>query len=305
MNITKQKVTLIDLEQDNIKKCELAGRNCYKSESGISNDSYKMFLKNIVKLGHWSIFESTYISFLGTLDKETVINLSDFKYHIYIKEIAKGNCLIFGNIRSFLNLIKDYTLLGDKRKFTASIIKAIQIILKEKYPFLFEEKYLEDFKDISLLTDLYELSLKELQSLFTDKEIKENCQIFSFYIDCNRYIQQQITRHRSLSFAVESMRYCNYSKDKFGKSVKFIIPEEMPLTEIESFLTESENTYFSLLEKGFKPEIARGVLPLYTASTMFVTGKLKDWNSFIELRDDTHAQGEAQIIAKEIKKLIS
>lgn len=41
----------------------------------------------------------------------------------------------------------------------------------------------------------------------------------------NQGILREFTRHRVFSFAVESTRYCNYSKDKFGKSLTFIIPD--------------------------------------------------------------------------------
>lgn len=41
---------------------------------------------------------------------------------------------------------------------------------------------------------------------------------------CDRGILAEFTRHRVFSFAAESTRYCNYSKDKFGNEVTFIIP---------------------------------------------------------------------------------
>ena len=34
-----------------------------------------------------------------------------------------------------------------------------------------------------------------------------------------------MTRHRAFSFMQESTRYCNYSKDKFGNELTFIIPQ--------------------------------------------------------------------------------
>lgn len=44
-----------------------------------------------------------------------------------------------------------------------------------------------------------------------------------FVVD--RGISHEIVRHRMASFAQESQRYCNYSKDEFGKEITFIIPE--------------------------------------------------------------------------------
>ena len=38
-------------------------------------------------------------------------------------------------------------------------------------------------------------------------------------------IGREIARHRAMSFAQESSRYCNYSKGKFNKELTFIIPQ--------------------------------------------------------------------------------
>lgn len=48
---------------------------------------------------------------------------------------------------------------------------------------------------------------------------------------CDRGILAEFTRHRVFSFAAESTRYCNYSKDKFGGEVTFIIPCWLNLSE--------------------------------------------------------------------------
>lgn len=41
---------------------------------------------------------------------------------------------------------------------------------------------------------------------------------------CDRGISHELVRHRVFSFAQESTRYCNYSKDKFGNELTFIVP---------------------------------------------------------------------------------
>ena len=41
---------------------------------------------------------------------------------------------------------------------------------------------------------------------------------------CDRGVSHEFVRHRVFSFAQESTRYCNYSKDKFGNELTFIIP---------------------------------------------------------------------------------
>ena len=44
------------------------------------------------------------------------------------------------------------------------------------------------------------------------------------------------------------------------------------------------------------------VLPLATTTKIHMTGSIRSWIHFLELRDDEHAQKEIQLVAKEIKK---
>lgn len=48
---------------------------------------------------------------------------------------------------------------------------------------------------------------------------------------CGRDILAEFTRHRTFSFAAESTRFCNYSKNKFGNELTFIIPSWLDILE--------------------------------------------------------------------------
>ena len=53
---------------------------------------------------------------------------------------------------------------------------------------------------------------------------------------CDRGVSHEFVRHRVFSFAQESTRYCNYSKDKFGNELTFIIPcwaDSLALQEVK------------------------------------------------------------------------
>lgn len=56
---------------------------------------------------------------------------------------------------------------------------------------------------------------------------------------CDRGVSHEFVRHRVFSFAQESTRYCNYSKDKFGKECTFIIPSWLS----DSITRESHYTW--------------------------------------------------------------
>lgn len=104
-------------------------------------------------------------------------------------------------------------------------------------------------------------------------------------------IMREFTRHRSHSFAVESTRYCNYSKDKFNNEITFIEPfwydRQSPTLRKDlliSGLREAEKHYLALIEAGCKPQEAREVLPLATKCDMVMTGFVSDWGYFFDLR---------------------
>jgi len=108
---------------------------------------------------------------------------------------------------------------------------------------------------------------------------------YCFRITCNRIQSQSICRHRHFSFAQESTRYCNYSKDKFGHEIQFIPPAEYTVNvDYENALKQAEDTYFKLIEQGWKAESARDVLPNALKTEICVTGFEDDWKHFLDLR---------------------
>ena len=141
---------------------------------------------------------------------------------------------------------------------------------------------------------------------------------------CDRGVSHEFVRHRVMSFAQESTRYCNYSRDKFNNEVTFILPcwvtdihsgnsydmellNNYPLAETENMSPESiefirslvygESSYFTLLEAGWKPQQARTVLPNALKTELVMTGFINDWKHFFDLRCATNAHPQAQELA--------
>lgn len=131
-------------------------------------------------------------------------------------------------------------------------------------------------------------------------------------------ISREFCRHRVFSFSEMSTRYCNFSKDKFGNEVTFIIPDWMDTLDegninkylnngeynislgAASFLDSlkrSEESYLSLIERGMKPQQARDVLPLATKSELVMTGFVPDWEHFFGLRCSEAAHPQARELA--------
>lgn len=129
----------------------------------------------------------------------------------------------------------------------------------------------------------------------------------------DRGVSHEIVRHRMASYAQESQRYINYSKDKFGGEVTFIKPNYWSTTDPayhrwEWCMRTMERKYLELLEDGAKPEEARAVLPNSTKTEIVMTLNLRSWRNFFKLRCAKTAhpmiRSLAHMILAEFKKEI-
>lgn len=123
-------------------------------------------------------------------------------------------------------------------------------------------------------------------------------------------ISREFVRHRVFSFAEQSTRYCNYSKSKFNNELTFIIPPQLESNDElkarwHKSMKDSENTYMYLVNNGWKPQEARGVLPLDTKTELIMTGFVSDWEHFFRLRTSIIAEtGNPHPQASELADLL-
>lgn len=151
---------------------------------------------------------------------------------------------------------------------------------------------------------------------------------------CDRGVSHEFVRHRVFSFAQESQRYCNYSKDKFNNELTFIKPTwlniptgdytywdgdwcdidnmkiQLPSDNgiADNFLWCLNNAgmqYRLLINKGLKPQEARAILPNATKTELVMTGFESDWEHFFELRCSGAAHPDAKKLADELKSLMN
>lgn len=147
---------------------------------------------------------------------------------------------------------------------------------------------------------------------------------------CDRGVSHELVRHRVFSFAQESTRYCNYSKDKFGNELTFIEPcwlEDYNYDDntynqlfIDS-LRWAEAHYLDLLKKwedkipdkryktGFRnnpwtPQQARAILPNSLKTELVMTGFISDWKHFFELRTVQNAHPQMRELAIPLKEMM-
>lgn len=95
----------------------------------------------------------------------------------------------------------------------------------------------------------------------------------------NRGFTHEMVRHRLGSFAQESTRYCNYSKDKHGNELTFIepLPGYGGTYELLTGWRAAERAYFAILAGGVKPQIARDVLPIGIKTEIVVGANTREW----------------------------
>lgn len=110
---------------------------------------------------------------------------------------------------------------------------------------------------------------------------------------------------RVFSFAQESTRYCNYSKDKFGNELTFIEPcwdwgsvTRDGFSTFKTALVDAENIYLYLLQNGWKPQQARAILPNSLKTELIMTGTIEQWEGFFKLRDAKDAHPQARELAQ-------
>lgn len=110
---------------------------------------------------------------------------------------------------------------------------------------------------------------------------------------CDRGVSHEIVRHRLASFSQESTRYCNYSSDKFNNELTIIdIRPFMDDDQYEQWLKMMgicEDMYFTLINRGCSPQIARSVLPNSLKTEVVVTANIREWRTIFKQRTSIKA----------------
>lgn len=135
-------------------------------------------------------------------------------------------------------------------------------------------------------------------------------------IETTRGIAAQILRHRSFTFQEFSQRYADVNWLESGIPVPDLrsqdtknrqnsiddIPEETKQqlqVKIAEHFNQAMVLYNELLDGGIAKECARFVLPLATPTRIYMTGSVRSWIHYIQLRTANGTQKEHMEIAKE------
>lgn len=135
-------------------------------------------------------------------------------------------------------------------------------------------------------------------------------------IETSRMISAQILRHRSFTFQEFSQRYAEVQdfksyearrQDKKNRqnSIDDLAPEVKAewLRRQEENFERSMQHYTWALSQGIAKECARAVLPMQTSTKLYMTGSIRSWIHYLELRTDVDTQLEHREIALAIRQI--
>jgi len=133
-------------------------------------------------------------------------------------------------------------------------------------------------------------------------------------IKTSRAIAAQILRHRSFSFQEYSQRYSTATAMEDiewrlqGKTNRQVGDKvvELPSTlqeEVKTTLASCKELYNKLITLGVAKECARMVLPLTTTTTMYMSGSVRSFIHYLQLRTKEDTQKEHRIVALEIQEI--
>lgn len=255
------------------KQIERVGRVCYKSEDHQTADSAKPFVERMIKNQHYAMLEHGTVYLSPALpqgeggDPKSLTERYQRNRFSRVN-VVEGNAYITTNLRV-----------------------------------LAENGWMDDLQYLCEPTEYHE---KRVTVHFTTQIA----------------ITREFNRHRADSMAEQSTRYCNYSKAKFGNEITINLPTWVKQQMMESewakqisgglltisghdFLELSrkvvdgsatdldnwvfanlatEKAYMNLISAGKKPQEARVVLPLDTATELVHTAFISDWKHFFDLR---------------------
>ncbi|MDD3669635.1 MAG: FAD-dependent thymidylate synthase [Alphaproteobacteria bacterium] len=120
---------------------------------------------------------------------------------------------------------------------------------------------------------------------------------------CDIGVYKDLTRHRIASYAIESTRYCNYSKGKFGSEISVMEPPVLqPGTPDYDIwlkcMSDIENTYNTLAARGYKADVLRMLLPHSTKASVIMTANIREWRHVLKLRTAAAAHPTVQQVMK-------
>lgn len=207
-----------------------------------------------------------------------------------------------------------------------SVMKAAEEYWLEGSPYINSEQQDQDFMPCSAARVSFGKEDKTGHNFLADVKLMKYLadhnhmtpfehQTATFLVEVPLFIRSQIHRHRTFAYNEISRRYTD-------ENLEFWIPDEwrgqaksnrqasdgvVTKPGIETMFKDSVaaalvayNYYID--EYGLSREQARAILPQSLLTKFYMTGNLRNWCHFLELRLDEHSQYEVRVVAERIKE---
>ena len=293
MKLVKPEFQIIeptDYTMDDIyKSIELAGRVSHKSEDKITETSAKDFVGRMLNMKHLATceFGTVYLYAHSMYD----LDIEKYRQNPYSKAIWNNN----GHY------------------------------ITTNYRVLVENNWLDDLKYLCEPTEYHEkrYTVKFILDRGILAEFTRHRR-FSFMAESTRYCNYSKNKfNNELTFIIPNWLNLISSDNEIyinGDEDKYCYPEDVYTLNFLHTLKYAERAYLYLLtqwnekipdkryKSGYKnnpwkPEQARGILPLFLKTELYMCGFAEDWKYFFKLRDDKqHAHPQAYELAHPLHK---
>jgi thymidylate synthase (FAD) len=146
--------------------------------------------------------------------------------------------------------------------------------------------------------------------------------VISVIVECPLSIRSQIHRHRTFSYNEISRRYTSKDIEFYYPSLYDVRSQSKSNRQASDgnlnhkeateaiFIMEQAalvclETYNKLLDMGVAREQARDSLPMRLMTHFYMTGNLRNWAHFVDLRTHKGAQSEVRFLAHEVRNIIT
>ncbi len=250
MKIVDPEVEIIH-EENPLRRIELCGRVCYKSERKITDDSANTFVKKLVERGHTSVLEHARV----------IVPEYSVK-PLLMKANSRGNYLPYGAD------YRNHWVLGrcpgyDYYALNCRDFCAIGATLEE----LETLKNADDYMTVRFTCD----------RAIANELVRHR--VFSFSQESTRYVNYE---KRELAFVRPiPFEWAELSVDKSELSDCMADPR------FQAWVLgceQAEANYLHLIREGCHPQEARIVLPLSVKTELIMTGTFPQWSEMLKLR---------------------
>lgn len=315
-----------------IEKC---ARVCYRSEGKLSPDSHKAILKKLSRSGHYSTFEHSNIVIAIENSNQFIADnilevISYFPAMSVVPVYDYGMYVIRCNARTIVEMY-EASMSNEWRGVMPmnNPVYATMLQLRKQLPVEMFDKFVivPEWENNEEPDKEYINNQPNVEVIHIDnfpwqnsiaKPFAEKLSVATLIVDMNRQISHQFVRHRMSSYSQESQRYVELS-DRFEympsdsdlNCVNFSVDMSDVCTDVPGFIFSYSDImktelafYKAIRNAGFKPEVARGVLPNDCKTKIAVTRTIEQWRHYFKLRLEQHAQSLHRELARSMLKAI-